>query len=523
MRFTGQTSRKTFTLDPKPLGAGGQATVYAVADDPSLAAKIYHQINPDLLARLRVMLAHPPTDPMAAKGHASIAWPVELLAPEDQPRQPAGFLMPRVHRVQPIIDFFNPKTRREKCPGFNYHYLLRSARNLATVFQALHAKGYLIGDVNESNILVTETALVTIVDVDSFQVIDKATGHVHRCPVGRTDITPPELLAELRRGKVFIDLTRKTEHDTFGLAVLIFQLLMEGTHPFAGVYTGEEDPPATADRILAGHFPYFPKPGLPYKPVALAPPFTNLHQDLRDFFLQCFVDGHEKPNRRPTALQWQKRLDELAAKLMVCRKNPQHFYWQQGPECPWCERTHRLGGRDPFPYQEGVSVPLVTSDGQLASILLPSPARDRVAPLAPGQKSKVRLSSHYSAGGLRRRSPWWLRLARRCGLASLEAWWNTFVQSPEGHHFGQCWRWYLLGAGLFAALVSLLLGRYGCAGPGFLSVAGLAWHRWEGRAPWRLRWLSLLLALSGAFLFAWTYPWSSLSAVGPALRLLLAD
>jgi DNA-binding helix-hairpin-helix protein with protein kinase domain len=35
--------------------------------------------------------------------------------------------------------------------------------------------------------------------------------------------------------------------------------------------------------------------------------------------------------------------------LLTCAANPQHLYHNHLDKCPWCERTRRLGGRDPFP------------------------------------------------------------------------------------------------------------------------------------------------------------------------------
>src|SRR5436305_1951244 len=96
---------------------------------------------------------------------------------------------------------------------------------------ALHSRDYVVGDVNESNILVADTALITVVDTDSFQVRDPDGKTVFHCPVAKPEFTPPEL-----QGRQLHDVDRVPAHDRFGLAVLIFQLLMEGTHPFAGIY-----------------------------------------------------------------------------------------------------------------------------------------------------------------------------------------------------------------------------------------------------------------------------------------------
>jgi DNA-binding helix-hairpin-helix protein with protein kinase domain len=233
MEVQRQSNGALLTLTPAAeLGAGGEARVYALPQQGALLAKIYHTPTPARARKLAAMLANPPDDPMAGQQHISIAWPVDLLQAVPS-RAVVGFVMPRVTGVQSIIDFYNPMTRRQRCPLFNYAYLHRTAHNLAATVRAIHARGYVIGDVNESNILVTDRALVTLVDTDSFQVRDFHTGVVYRCPVGREEFTPPEL-----QGQSFEQIDRAPEHDLFGLSVLLFQLLLEGTHPFAGVFRG---------------------------------------------------------------------------------------------------------------------------------------------------------------------------------------------------------------------------------------------------------------------------------------------
>jgi serine/threonine protein kinase len=259
-------------------------------------------------------------------------------------QQAVGFLMPRVQGVRPIIDFFNPKTRLQSSPLFNWFYLHRTARNLATALRALHERGYVIGDLNECNILASETALVTMVDTDSFQVWDAAHGQLFRCRVGRPEFTPPEL-----QGKSFAQINREPAHDRFGLAIVSFQLLMEGTHPFAGVYRGAGEPPPVPSRIGAGHFPHCADPRIPYAPVPIAPRFEWLHPVLQDLFIRCFRDGHPSPELRPDCLSWQYGLEEAELNLVSCHDNQQHVFGNHLHACPWCERAALLGGRDPFP------------------------------------------------------------------------------------------------------------------------------------------------------------------------------
>lgn len=332
------------------LGRGGEACVYDVPSDENLVAKIYHKPILTHTHKLQTMIANPPENPTANLGHISIAWPQELLQAGDGSGRIVGFLMPRIRGMEPIMDFYNPGKRRLNCPLFNYQYLLRTARNLAAAFTALHTSQYCIGDVNESNILVSDTALVTLVDTDSFQVRDPAQNIVYRCAVGKPEYTPPEL-----QNKTFADYDRESHHDLFGLGVLIFQLLMEGTHPFSGIFQGQFDPPTYEARIEAGHFTYSQKRQVPYLPTPIAPPWEMLHPVLRDLFVRCFEDGHQDPLMRPTAQTWLSALATAEESLITCTANPQHLYHDHLGQCPWCERAARLGGRDPFPSLEAIA------------------------------------------------------------------------------------------------------------------------------------------------------------------------
>ncbi|MBD2448980.1 tetratricopeptide repeat protein [Nostoc sp. FACHB-152] len=331
------------------LGRGGEACIYAVPSDGDLVAKVYHKPTATHIKKLQAMLANPPENPTASLGHISIAWPQELIKTVDGSNSIVGFIMPRIRGMRPIIDFYNPRTRRQHCPLFSYQYLVRTARNLAAAFAALHNSGYCVGDVNESNILVSDTALVSLVDTDSFQVPDVNHNIVYRCPVGKPEFTPPEL-----QNKVFAQHDREVTHDLFGLAVLIFQLLMEGTHPFSGIFQGTAEPPPYEARIAAGHFTYSQHRQVPYVPTPIAPAWEMLHPSLQDLFVQCFEAGHSNPYLRPSAQTWLSTLAEVEDALITCTANPQHLYSNHLHSCPWCERSRRLGGRDPFPSQRAI-------------------------------------------------------------------------------------------------------------------------------------------------------------------------
>jgi serine/threonine protein kinase len=351
------------------IGKGGEGAIYEVPREPMLVAKIYHanQVTDERGRKLELMVNNPPNDPMRMKGHASIAWPIEILELA-RTGEIVGFLMPRMELgMSPIVDFFDSKTRILRHTAFSYNYLIRTAINLVSAVRALHAKGYVIGDVNESNVMVSRnSALVTIVDTDSFQVTDAQSGITYRCPVGKEDFTPPEL-----QGKNFGQVDRKLEHDLFGVAVLLFQLLMEGTPPFAGVFAGLGDPPEYGARIARGYFAYCRKRRVPFRPGPLAPSFNILHPSLQKLFLLCFEEAHTNPKARPSADTWYQALKTAEQSLITCSVNDQHFFSDHLNVCPWCERAKKLP--DPFPTRSQAESVRTVVSGKFRGTSPPQP------------------------------------------------------------------------------------------------------------------------------------------------------
>ncbi|MCK7579638.1 MAG: hypothetical protein MZV65_30660 [Chromatiales bacterium] len=215
----------------KTLGRGGEGTVHEIAGRPGFVAKVYHQpVGPDKALKLEGMVrqAHPSLLEIAA-------WPVDVLRVRpDGPVQ--GFVMPRVNGYHEIHSLYGPSHRKRTFPHADWSFLVHAARNLASAFETIHARGNVIGDVNPGNVVVSAQALVKLIDCDSFQI---DTGdRLFLCDVGVPQFTAPEL-----QDRSFHGLRRTPDHDAFGLALLCFHLLFMGRHPFAGRYRGKGDMP----------------------------------------------------------------------------------------------------------------------------------------------------------------------------------------------------------------------------------------------------------------------------------------
>lgn len=306
------------TIDTNQMiGSGGEAKVYAVKGQRKSVAKIYIQPTTERATKLRTMVGKPPVDPGHSQGHVSIAWPEDVLT--DKSGMMVGYLMPIIQNSFPFHDVYNTKARRQLLPpGFGYQYLLRTAHNLCTAVAAVHDMGYVIGDLNDCNILVQADARVTLIDCDSFQV------GTHRCPVGVPMYIAPEI-----QGVTLSSIDRQVEQDNFALAILVYQLLMSGFHPYAGV--GE--PGELGERIkgaLCSHVPHGPKP------PPRAPKLEWLPTSLQQMVKSAFADGHNTPKVRPEARIWAGQLLNAEKELVICRRNPSHPHFNHFRKCPAC-------------------------------------------------------------------------------------------------------------------------------------------------------------------------------------------
>lgn len=326
------SSGRHITLGKK-VGSGGEGDVYEIAPHRrDVLAKIYHKpLSDEKQEKLRLMVQGCNDD---LKEFA--AWPLELLHAGTK-GQVCGFVMPRITDCEPIHRVYGPSHRKEAFPKADWKFLVRTAKNLAAAVYIIHKYGYVIGDVNEGNILVTKKACVRLIDCDSFQV--QTREKIYHCEVGVAQFTPPEL----QNAKDFKMLLRTANHDNFGLAILIFLLLFMGRHPFSGVYHGKEDMPI--EKAIAEHRFAF---GRQASLKAMSPPpntvgLSIVPSDVSGLFEDAFAERGRQSGARPSANDWWNVLDSLERRIRICPVESAHKYYTGLRECPWCRLENTTG------------------------------------------------------------------------------------------------------------------------------------------------------------------------------------
>jgi DNA-binding helix-hairpin-helix protein with protein kinase domain len=306
------------------IGKGGEGSVWQVAGQAYVVAKVYRAVTAERSAKLAAMLALK-TETLLKVA----AWPVDTL--HASPRgEVKGFLMRRAPGRPPHV-LYGPKSRLASFPQATWPFLLQAAANLASAFAVVHEQGLVIGDVNHGNSLVSDRATVTLIDCDSFQVTQG--GRAFYCGVGVETHVPPEL-----QGRDLSRILRSPNHDAFGLAVLLFQILFMGRHPFSGRFLGPGDMPIPR-AIQELRFAY----GAGAAARQMQPPPNTLQlaavsDEVALLFERAFSPAGSSGGARPTPGEWIAALGGLARQLRTCDRHPSsHHFLRTWGTCPWCE------------------------------------------------------------------------------------------------------------------------------------------------------------------------------------------
>jgi DNA-binding helix-hairpin-helix protein with protein kinase domain len=322
------------------IASGGEGTIHEVVGAPSLLAKICQDgLPPDhstsrahgslrdreRLQKLEAMISIATDDLRRVS-----TWPSAILFESGRPaasrQAPSGLLMPRAPGVHHVYELYNPSHRMAWNSELRFSHLVRVAANIATAFAVVHQHGHLVADGNQGNVLVSDNGTVTLIDCDSFQIAHR--GKVYACPVGVPEYTPPEL-----HGSTFGSAPRTTHQDTFALAVLIFQFLFGGRHPFSGRPVGDRDFGDISANIRAYRYAYASdaqRRGL--TPPKGSVPVSTMTPTVALMFERAFTTN----DARPRADEWRAALEEMISRKARCAHNSGHDFPNHLGACPWC-------------------------------------------------------------------------------------------------------------------------------------------------------------------------------------------
>ena len=334
MNYTGKSGVQ-YNLS-KILASGGEGEIYDIAGKPDCVAKIYKsgKANSEKENKLLKMANDPPNQSMLKQ----IAWPQDVLYDGSNF---VGFIMPKLE-INEDLNVIYEYGSTAKYQKMSWENRIIIAENLCAVLEAIHFIGHVCGDLNPKNITVNpNTGFVVFLDTDSYHIQDGSK--TYRCDVGIPEYLPVEVQKKMRGGNTLATVNPSPfskETDNFALAIHIFQLLMNGVHPFAcAIIPGHSSvaAPQPNDNIEKGMFPFMQDvQGI--KIPTFAPEIVILPDNLQKLFRLAFIDGHNNPNDRPKPQEWRTALSSLRQQgLKTCSQVQYHQFNKLLVNCPWCK------------------------------------------------------------------------------------------------------------------------------------------------------------------------------------------
>ena len=316
--------------------SGGAGSVFHIEGQSGEVVKLYHA-STSITAyarKIRAMLALSPQVPDPASGFESIvqlAWP--LAEAVDRDGGFLGFVMPELDVKATLELEYMLQERQARAAGLPVGLGARItlAANLAALIASLHQQQHYVVDMKPLNLRFYRDSLyLSMLDCDGFSI--QGNGERFAADQFTIDYLAPEFQREGR-----IPQGQEEYQDRFALAVILFQLLNFGIHPYSG-RPGNDRVPTDLPGRIRGH--YYAYGNSPHRDMAPNPSsgHKQMPGELRQLFDRAFGN---RAYERPGPGEWARALNDYArpstGKLRVCKKNREHQHYA-GQPCAACIR-----------------------------------------------------------------------------------------------------------------------------------------------------------------------------------------
>lgn len=316
--------------------SGATGEIFPLRDDLNSCAKIYHDpaFARRMAPKIETMLRRPPDQLRLShdgREFHQFAWPTAIIQRVDG--TPAGFVMPLISFSETVSleSVLSRAARQRSKIREAWSFRLSVARNLAGLVASIHKRQHLLVDIKPLNFRVyRDWPFVCALDTDGFAVAGDASAQYPAEHISEPYIAPESRHRMPEQADI--------HQDQFALAVLLFQVINNGIHPYQGQPTNVRVPASAQEKIYGGFYAY----GDASKDIRPSP--TSVHgvfdADTRAMFTRAFTSS---PPFRPSAADWYAHLSDLsrAPRLRACDVVPGHVRFAKG--CPSCEYERLLG------------------------------------------------------------------------------------------------------------------------------------------------------------------------------------
>ncbi len=369
MYFKGRSTGTIYEAGPI-LDQAGEAAVYRTKGDATKLLKIFFTPPSQKSARKFELLT------TFSKKISGAALPLEVLS-NPSTNEVLGMVIPFFADAIPLNQLMTQSGRISSGVGPELFQAVRTAKIIAEAMSRLHLAGLVEGDVSDSNFMVRLDAsknptFAYVIDCNSLQFSQRTKNgnEIYESGVATEAFTAPEI-----QHTDWSTSKRTVFSDSFGLAVIVWLLVFNRSHPFSVVTPPDEDAEPIGERIAKFQFPFSPRLPLPFgwSPPTLNPGLSVLPGEIKKYLFTCFTDADER--NRPTASDWASALRRWEQRL-----NPSGTYLLlRAFNKEWAMRATEFLA----PYRPAIQKIAVATGIILAAILLPNaaslfPERDSV-------------------------------------------------------------------------------------------------------------------------------------------------
>jgi len=304
------SNQTTIEVDLKPIASGGEADIYSIVSPVNYVnqvVKLYRKgkATEEKEKKLAYMVQHRPHF-SNYEGHHSVVWP-SALAYDSQGF--AGYTMPRATGIKlELLCHPNlPKTINKEWDKLSFQHPLsldlrkKICYNIAAAIALIHeSESYVLVDLKPDNMMIKPDGLISIIDVDSTEIIDQ-NEVLFQAHVATPEYTPPEFYTHIKEVS-----TQKISEtwDRFSLAVLFYRVLF-GIHPFTGTLNSPFEKHTNVSEIIERGF--FVQGVHAPKFKVIPPPhkrFSTMDSEIKKLFFLALDSTKNRPEFRPKASDW---------------------------------------------------------------------------------------------------------------------------------------------------------------------------------------------------------------------------
>ena len=303
------------------LGKGASAAIFKEKiGGKYFAVKKYHSaanVDQDKLIAMRMSPPKELFHNFLGNDYPTFAWPLSLfrsVTGRDK-GDLIGYVMPIIdekasYTLEYFYDFNLSKELKNK-NSTALSFKTEIISNLCGLIGDLHQTNGLFIDLKPQNIRVFEEAkIVSLLDCDGFSIFDPIKNIKHPAKLVSTDYISPEL----NSANLDPDLMNEAQ-DRYALAVIIFQMLNNGIHPFQGILKQEIPNSATNDqKAVLGLYPHSSRTD-----PRIAPRQQSVHQSFLDETQLLFDRAFLSQDQRPSAEEWKVHFDAVLSERLIVR------------------------------------------------------------------------------------------------------------------------------------------------------------------------------------------------------------